>query len=450
MIFEERRQLIDEVRLASNCSHPIRLSGQMVDLATGEISTRGLKVACKDRRQVICPACSALYKSDAWILVSTGLVGGKGVDEQVATHQKLFITLTAPSFGRVHTRRANGSCRPKVDGSVNCPHHRPTICTLHHGEGDLMLGTPLCPECFDYQGAILWNAQASQLFSRTMRQVERRTGQLAGFSRREFHQLARLNYLKVAEMQRRGLVHFHILLRADGADGLEPPTWLTSELIAVAFAETTQNLRLIGIDGSPLRWGSQFAIIDLHVLDPDLNRVANYIAKYAVKTTDGSTALARRLKSRSEIEALVLGDHPKTLALTAWDFARVPAFERLNLTRHANAFGYTGQLITKSKNFSTTFRALREARADFTAPSNEFQTLDGTFHYEGRGYDHPRATELAEVLFRLEQELRQERAQRRKLAPDGSYDQGQNEHDPSPEESPKEISVEISQGNTEV
>ena len=450
MIFEERRQLIDEVRLASNCSHPIRLRGQMVDLATGEISTRGLKVACKDRRQVICPACSALYKSDAWIVVSTGLVGGKGVDEQVATHQKLFITLTAPSFGRVHTRRANGSCRPKVDGPVNCPHQRPTICTLHHNEDDLVLGTPLCPKCFDYQGAILWNAQASQLFSRTMRQVERRTGQLVGLSRREFHHLARINYLKVAELQRRGLIHFHMLLRADGVDELTAPPWLTAELMAAAFMETAHHLSLAGIDETPLRWGEQLTVIDLSGTPSEINRVANYLAKYSVKTTDGSVALARRLNSRSEIEDLVLDDHQRALVLTAWDLARVPAFERLNLTAHAHTYGYTGQLMTKSRNFSTTFKALRQARADFTAPSNEFQTLDGTFHYEGRGYDHPRATELAEVLFRLEQELRHERAQRRKLAPDGSYDQGQNEHGPRPEESSKEISEEISQGNAQV
>ena len=99
---EERRALIDEVRAASSCSHPIRLRGQMVDLATGEISSRQLRVACKDRRELVCPACASLYQADAWILVSAGLIGGKGVESWVASNEKLFVTLTAPSFGAVH------------------------------------------------------------------------------------------------------------------------------------------------------------------------------------------------------------------------------------------------------------------------------------------------------------------------------------------------------------
>ena len=90
---DERRQVLDEVRLASSCSHPIRLNGEMVDRATGEITRRRLSVACKDRREVVCPACSATYQADAWILVSAGLIGGKGVDESAAEHPKAFSTL---------------------------------------------------------------------------------------------------------------------------------------------------------------------------------------------------------------------------------------------------------------------------------------------------------------------------------------------------------------------
>ena len=31
--------------------------------------------------------------------------------------------------------------------------------------------------------------------------------------------------------------------------------------------------------------------------------------------------------------------------------------------------------------------------------------VEGTFHYEGRGYDDPRAVELAEVFFTMQREL---------------------------------------------
>jgi hypothetical protein len=89
---EERRRLLQELQGSSNCSHPIRLRGEIVNTATGEVTERGLRVACKDRREVVCPACSYLYRADTWILVSTGLVGGKGTPVVVGTHPRLFVT----------------------------------------------------------------------------------------------------------------------------------------------------------------------------------------------------------------------------------------------------------------------------------------------------------------------------------------------------------------------
>lgn len=119
------------------CSHPIRLSGSrtVVDAGTGEI--RGsystgdepdgtLLVACGNRRATRCPTCSATYRSDTWQLVAAGLRGGKGVPETVADHPRLFVTLTAPSFGPVHSRRGKGTaarvCRSRRG---RCPHGRP-------------------------------------------------------------------------------------------------------------------------------------------------------------------------------------------------------------------------------------------------------------------------------------------------------------------------------------
>jgi hypothetical protein len=47
--------------------------------------------------------------------------------------------------------------------------------------------------------------------------------------------------------------------------------------------------------------------------------------------------------------------------------------------------------------------------------------LEGTFHYQGRGYDDPKATQLAELFFSMHRELRMEgAAARRKAAMDVS------------------------------
>ena len=99
---------------------------------------------------------------------------------------------------------------------------------------DEVLGTPLCAHCFDYRGAVLWNAHASRLFSHTMRQLQRRLPAAGGVNRSDLRSLARINYLKVAEVQRRGLIHFHGVLRADGPEhaGSAPPSWLSAELLS--------------------------------------------------------------------------------------------------------------------------------------------------------------------------------------------------------------------------
>ena len=126
-----------QLRGTGYCRWPVRLRGQVaaVDHATGEVrtvySTAGepdetLLKCCGNRREAVCPSCARTYRGDAFQLVAAGLRGGKGVPETVAEHPTIFLTLTAPSFGLVHSRRlsADGKprrCRPRRDAEV-CPH----------------------------------------------------------------------------------------------------------------------------------------------------------------------------------------------------------------------------------------------------------------------------------------------------------------------------------------
>jgi len=411
MSAEERRGLIEEVRSASSCSHPIRLRGQMVELVTGEIQSRQLRVACKDRREVVCPACASLYQADAWILVSAGLIGGKGVDPAVASNEKLFVTLTAPSFGSVHTLTRSGACRPRP--VPPCPHGRSVSCRLRHELDDPVLGSPLCEDCFDYEGAVLWNAHASRLFSATVLQLRRRLAPHPESQRSEGVD-CRLSYLKVAEVQRRGLIHLHVIFRIDGPkdDPGSSPAWLTAGHLAEILRSVIGEVEIVGLDGRGIRWGEQFQIDDL--AEPDeANHVSSYLAKYSVKSTSDGIDFAYRFRNRAQIERAHVDEHRRRLALTAWDLGARRELEALKLRLHAQSLGFTGQLITKSRGFTTTFTALRRARADFMTPSHERQVLEGTFAYLGRGYNHPRGTELAELFFEMDKALRQERKARR-------------------------------------
>ena len=404
------RSRLAEVTSAGGCSHPIRLFGETVNMATGELDQRVLKVPCKDRRAVVCPACSYLYKADAWILVASGLNGGKGVPESVALHRRLFITLTAPSFGAVHTDGArNGRCHPGRNlGS--CSHGRPRGCARRHESGDLDLGSPLCLECHDYRGAVIWNAMASRLWNRTVTQVRRSVAKSHGLRERDLPKVARLSYLKVAEIQRRGLLHFHAILRVDGPDGPEtgPPAWLTTELLAEHVRDAVGWIGVGVGDGTEARWGSQVDIQDVTASSLDDLRIAAYLAKYAAKTTDGSLELARRFKSRAEIDRLRVAEHPRRMALTSWDLASDPGLEHLRLREHAHTFGFAGQLITKSRSYSTTFTSLRAARQAHQAKRSGSDPVLGSFGFVGRGYDDPAAERLAEVVFEQRRELSRE------------------------------------------
>ena len=401
-----RFELLSEITSAGGCSHPVRLKGEFVNTATGEVNQRQVRLACKDRRLVVCPSCSYLYKADAWIVVSAGMVGGKGVPESVSSHPRLFMTLTAPSFGPVHFRHADGSCR--TWGPRTCPHAQVVTCALRHDLDSPILGTPVCVRCFDYRGAVLWNAQSARLWNRTVEQVRRRLALAEGIAPNEFRLHARLSYLKVAEFQHRGLVHFHVVLRADGSGDpfAAPPSFLTTTRLVDVMADVVAEFGVVGVGQLPVTWGAQFKISDASNVERDDQRIASYIAKYSTKSSDGSVDFARRFHSRREIRTLSGDSHLKRLALSTWDLALEPELEDMKLRLHAHAFGYRGQYITKSHYYSTRFGDLREARASHMASPESEDPVTGTFIYEGRGYDDPRASRLAELLHEATVEVR--------------------------------------------
>ena len=121
----------EQVAQAGYCHHPIRLAGRVehADRATGEVRTvydsgrepdGVLLKACGTRRESRCPSCAATYRADAYQLLAAGLRGGKGIPETISEHPRLFVTFTAPSFGKVHTRKAKAgsSCRVTPTGRV--------------------------------------------------------------------------------------------------------------------------------------------------------------------------------------------------------------------------------------------------------------------------------------------------------------------------------------------
>ena len=189
---------------------------------------------CGNRREAVCPSCARTYRGDAFQLVAAGMRGGKGVPETVAEHPLVFLTLTAPSFGPVHSRRVvDGKarrCRPRRNGEV-CPHGVSLACNEIHDEDDPRLGEPICARVLRLRarGAVE-RARARAVAAHVAIQLPR---ELARLLRRQAEASCdvRVSYVKVAEFQRRGALHFHCVLRLDGVgeDGeLEAPAGATT------------------------------------------------------------------------------------------------------------------------------------------------------------------------------------------------------------------------------
>jgi len=252
-----------EAARSGGCTRPVRVRGRVdaIDLATGErqpmydtATEPGgvLLMPCGNRRESVCPPCSQVYKQDARQLVRAGLTGGKGVPATVAGHPCVFATLTAPSFGPVHSRRMRGKtllpCRPRRDQKERrYPHGRDISCPRRHSEDNPRLGRPLCAECYDYEAAVLFNAYAGKLWRRFTTYLPRHLARRAGLTQRQLRALVRVRYVKVAEYQERGVVHFHAVIRLDapGEDYQPPAARFTADLLTGAIRDAAAAVRLI-------------------------------------------------------------------------------------------------------------------------------------------------------------------------------------------------------------
>jgi hypothetical protein len=372
---------------AGGCARPILLRGRVdhIDGSTGELIHRYttssqpggvLPVACKTRRASRCLPCAETYRYDTYQLIRSGLTGGKGVPDTVAAHPAVFATLTAPSFGAVHARRErNGRvlpCRPRRKAAA-CPHGRPAACPDTHSRDDPRLGQPICPDCYDYDASVLFNALAPELWRRFTITLRRTLARRAGLTARELAGHARISFAKVAEYQRRGVVHFHAIIRLDGPDGpsTAPPPWASTALLADAIGQAASAVAVTApaAAGQPARilaWGGQVDTRPITATgDLTDGKVAAYVAKYATKAAECTGTLDRRLTPADRLDALPVTSHARRLIAACLHLGKQPELEHLRLTAWAHMLGFRGHFSTKSRTYSTTLGALREARAAY-------------------------------------------------------------------------------------
>ncbi len=404
---EDYHRWLHHIEPSAGCTAPVRLHGLIhhVEHATGRIlrsvDTRempdaALYVPCGNRRAVVCPSCSETYRADTFQLVRAGLVGGKGVPETVTQHPCVFLTLTAPSFGPVHSACHTRAGKPRPcrvrRTPETCSHGVVLACTQVHTDTDPCIGTPLCHRCYDYAGHAVWNTYSGELWRRTTIAANRALkalGDTLGTS-------LRLSYAKVAEYQQRGLVHFHALVRLDGRDPTDPDRILTpagvtaaslAQLLTTAAQATTFSTPAHPQrrEGWSMAWGTQIDTRVVRLAPADLDdrgevtstAVAAYLAKYATKATEATGFASARLTpetirlyadptthaGRVVRACWTLGRRPRTLTTAEQRDAWKATYGRLR--RWAHMLGFGGHFSTKSRRYSTTLGALRAARRDW-------------------------------------------------------------------------------------
>ncbi|MEC4015640.1 replication initiator protein RepSA [Streptomyces sp. H27-D2] len=372
----------DQVRRTGGCADPIHLIGWTFtkDKATGatlhHYSTEAepggrLRLACGNRRASRCPSCAWTYAGDTYHLIRAGLAGDdrREVPATVRDHPRVFATLTAPSFGAVHNRPDLGTCR----------------CGGRHSADAPELGTALDPETYDYAGSVLFNNHAGGLWMRFTTRLRREIAARAGLTQAELKESARLSYGKVAEFQKRGAIHFHAVMRIDGPDGpgTPPPYWATVDLLTdsihAAARHNYTSASAPAVDDQPARTFRRGTQLDVRPVtafgdgsDLTEQAVASYVAKYATKAAENTGALDRRIGELAELDRHGVPDHARRLIAAC--HLLDPLYPERRLWAWVHMLGFRGHFSSKSRRYSVTLGALRQARADFRA-AQEQQSL---------------------------------------------------------------------------
>jgi hypothetical protein len=263
-------------------------------------------------------------------------------------------------------------CRPRRR-SRTCPHGNRLSCPEKHAREDIRLAEPLCPDCYDYTGAVLFNACAPELWRRFTITLRRSLARQAGITNKALTAQVRVSYAKVAEYQRRGVVHFHAIIRLDGPAGPTsvPPAWATLALLTAAIdqAARTVHVETPAVPGVPARtlgWGRELDTRPI-ITSGDLTdgKVAAYVAKYATKAAECTGTLDRRITPADQLADLPIREHARRHIAECIRLSKLPGLADLRLAAWAHVLGFSGHFSTKSRTYSITLGALRADRAAY-------------------------------------------------------------------------------------
>ncbi len=211
---------------------------------------------CGSRFAAVCKHCSAVYRND-WLAIMRAGIFPPGTERTGPATGYLWglVTLTAPSFGRVHRVPKHPE---SARSGCGCG-------TTHRYQHQHLAGVPIQPEGYDYAGSVRFNRDVGYLFNATRQRMKRNC--------------PHAEFVGVLEWQARLALHLHLVVRVPLLDG-------------DVFADIAATLRSVTstspVDGTLVAWGEQAEghLISSHKTAQGSLSTTGYISKvlqYAAK-----------------------------------------------------------------------------------------------------------------------------------------------------------------------
>jgi hypothetical protein len=101
-----------------------------------------------------------------------------------------------------------------------------------------------------------------------------------------------------------------------------------------------------------------------------------------------------RITTEEDLSRRVLSPHVRKMAEVAWALGADERFAHLHLRRHAHSLGYGGHFLSKSRHYSTSFRALKADRVTWRSQQRHGvattdHSVEARWHAVGIGWASP-------------------------------------------------------------
>src|SRR5699024_9694706 len=334
---DKLRDLNEQLRKLP-CERPIGIAGTLNNVETGELlGVSSVEFACNSAFWEVCRSCSVRHGHSAWLIGKSGISGldneSFGAPAPIDQHFG-FLTLTAPSFGPVHTQ---GRCR----------------CGKYHSEHADVLHMPIDLDTYDIDGASTFNLVFTRLLNRTKTALRRRFPD------------ARIEYFGAVEAQKRGVAHVHLVIRS--AYPLD-----STEVLNCASRVRIYPKRNRG--GDPIRWGAQTDFSSIASNEVASDQVFKYAMKslrYTLKDHAESTHddISTDEWDRAHEFYSILEERAAMLR----ESGELAGVKPRSVNRSRGGFaGFTGHRMQKSRGWSVlSFLSLRRARAQYMNEQND-------------------------------------------------------------------------------